>query len=237
MKLKGIVGKGSGRLGASVFTVRNGEQIVREYTDKVSNPNTRAQVVQRAKFKMLSQLAAAVGSAGMYFSSAVGNVTRRNEFVRLNMPLVQVAEGEDVATINLSSVILTSGGFPFVAPTFNTATRTVTISLEGLTGIAGAVVVYVGTPEAGKVVGNAVRIPAADGATSIETVLPQILDRMEQTAVLVWLYRFADDAARARYQSAMQSASDSEVELTFSRMLTEGQIVVSLTEVANPTQA
>lgn len=237
MKLNGIVGKGSGRLGASVFTVRKGEQIVRQYTDKVSNPNTRLQVEQRAKFKLLSQLAAAVGSAGMYFSSAFGNVTKRNEFVRMNMPLATVADGADVATIDLRSVKLTSGGFVFPVPQFNTTTRVVSISLTGLEDVAGAVIAYVGTPEAGKVVGASVRVEAEQESEAITATLPAILDRMEQVAVLVWLYRFADAAARARYESAVQGASASQVSLTFGRMVNEGSIVASMTEVANPTQA
>lgn len=237
MKLNGIVGKGSGRLGASVFTVRKGEQIVRQYTDKVSNPNTRLQIVQRAKFKLLSQLAAAIGSSGMYFSSAIGNITRRNEFVRLNMPLVTVAEGADVATIDLAQVMLTSGGFAFPVPQFNANTKVVEISLAGLTDVAGAVVAYVGTPEAGKIVGASVRAEAEDGDASITVALPTILERLQETAVLVWLYRFADGAARARYQAAVQGATANQVSLTFSRMVNEGSIVVSMTEVANPTQA
>jgi hypothetical protein len=237
MKLNGIVGKGSGRLGASVFTVRKGEQIVRQYTDKVSNPNTRLQVEQRAKFKLLSQLAAAVGSTGMYFSTAIGNVTKRNEFVRMNMPLATVAEGADVATIDLSLVKLTSGGFMFPIPTFNTTTNVVTIDISGVADVAGAVVVHVGTPEAGKIVGASMRVEAEDGATSITATLPSFVDRMEQIAVLVWLYRFADNAARARYEAAVQGASASQVSLAFSRMVNEGAIVVSMTEVANPTQA
>lgn len=237
MKLNGIVGKGSGKLGASVFTVRKGEQIVRQYNDKVSNPNTRLQVEQRAKFKLLSQLAAAIGSAGMYFSTAIGNITRRNEFVRLNMPLTAVASGADVATIDLSLVKLTSGGFVFETPTFNTSTRVVTISLEGLSDVAGAVVAYVGTPGDGKVTGTSVRVTAETGAQNIMVTLPAIVDRMEQIAVLVWLYRFADSAARARYESSVQGASAMQVSLTFSRMLSEGSIIVSMTKAANPTQA
>lgn len=237
MKLNGIVGKGSGRLGASVFTVRKGEQIVREYNDKVKNPNTRLQVEQRAKFKLLSQLAAAVGSAGMYFSTAVGNVTKRNEFVRLNMPLATVAAGTDVATIDLNAVRLTSGGFVFPVPQYNMVTREITVSLAGLDDVAGAVIAYVGTPEAGKVTGATIRVEAADGAETITATLPAIMDRMEQVAVLVWLYRFTDGAARARYEAAVQGASATQVNLAFGRMVDEGAILVSMTEVANPTQA
>ena len=54
MKLNGIVGKGTGKLGASVFAISGGEQIVRQYNPVVSNPNTDAQVAQRAKLKLMS---------------------------------------------------------------------------------------------------------------------------------------------------------------------------------------
>ena len=63
MKLYGLFGKGSGKLGSSVFAISSGEQIVREYNPVVENPNTPAQVEQRAKFKLLSQLASDLASA------------------------------------------------------------------------------------------------------------------------------------------------------------------------------
>lgn len=65
MKLNGLIGTGSGKLGSSVFAVRAGQQIVRQYQPIVLNPKTEGQVLQRARFK------AAVQSAVVYRDSSV----------------------------------------------------------------------------------------------------------------------------------------------------------------------
>ena len=62
MKLSGIAGTGSGKLGSQVYASVAGEQIVRNYQPKVSNPNTTKQVNQRSRFKLMSQLSAAMAS-------------------------------------------------------------------------------------------------------------------------------------------------------------------------------
>lgn len=85
MKLNGILGKGSGKLGSSVFAISGGAQIVREHNPKVSNPNTEAQVAQRAKMKLLSQIAADL--AQVLFFKKKGLVSARNQFIAANMPL------------------------------------------------------------------------------------------------------------------------------------------------------
>lgn len=83
MKLNGIVGKGTGRLGASVFAISGGEQIVRQYNPKVSNPNTDAQAEQRAKLKLMSQLAADLAQTIGFQKK--GLVSARNQFISANI--------------------------------------------------------------------------------------------------------------------------------------------------------
>lgn len=239
MKLNGFVGKGTGKLGASVFTVRKGEQIVREYTDKVTNPNTRPQVEQRAKFKLLSQLAAVVKSIGMHFEVSGPNVSMRNEFMKVNMPLVQVLPNSEQAIIDLSQLQLTSGSFPFATPEFNKTTGEVTIDLSAseLANVAGVTVSVISYPELDRLVGYSVREERTEGAQTITVpvfVAPSMIDK---TTVLVWLYRFADAAARTRYESAVGGATANQAALTFDRMVSEGAIEVSATVMANPTQA
>lgn len=115
MKLNGFVGKGSGKLGASVFAISGGEQIVRQYNPQVTNPNTDAQVAQRAKLKLMSQLAAVLGPA-LGFAKQ-GLVSARNQFVSRNIGLAVYATGE--ANVNLTALQLTpsSVGFPNVSAT------------------------------------------------------------------------------------------------------------------------
>lgn len=104
MKLNGIFGTGSGKTGNAVFATSAGKQIVRTYQPKVTNPNTDAQVEQRAKFKLLSQLAAAM--APVIVIPKDGLVSARNRFVKINAPLTSFSEG--IAKIILSKIQLTA---------------------------------------------------------------------------------------------------------------------------------
>lgn len=104
MKLNGIFGTGSGKTGNAVFATSAGKQIVRTYQPKVSNPNTDAQVAQRAKFKLLSQLAAAM--APVIVIPKEGLVSSRNRFVKVNYNLATFAN--DLAEITLEDIQLTT---------------------------------------------------------------------------------------------------------------------------------
>lgn len=103
MKLNGIFGTGSGKVGNAVFATSAGQQIVRPYQPKVTNPNTDAQIVQRAKFKLLSQLAAAM--APVIVIPKNGLVSARNRFVTKNIPLATYADNK--ASIELTDIQLT----------------------------------------------------------------------------------------------------------------------------------
>lgn len=105
MKLYGLFGKGSGKLGSSVFAISSGEQIVREYNPVVENPNTPAQVEQRAKFKLLSQLATDMAKALAFKKE--GLVSARNKFIAFNMKAV--AYKAPTASVNLESLSVTGG--------------------------------------------------------------------------------------------------------------------------------
>lgn len=103
MKLNGFVGKGTGKLGSSVFAISGGEQIVREYNPNVSNPSTDAQVAQRAKLKLMSQLAASLSSALAFRKN--GLVSARNQFVSKNIALCSFEN--DKADVDVTGISLT----------------------------------------------------------------------------------------------------------------------------------
>lgn len=105
MKLAGIAGKARGRLGSMVYKSVNGEQIVSQYQPSVSNPNTTAQVNQRARFKLMSQVAAAV--SGEIAIPKSGLTSSRNAFVKKNFALSSI--NEDAANINLEQLQFTNG--------------------------------------------------------------------------------------------------------------------------------
>lgn len=86
MKLNGLLGTGSGKLGTSVFTTVKGTQIVRQHQPVVTNPSTKLQVNQRSRFKLISQLAASM--AGVIAIPRIGLTSSRNLFIKKNMPVV-----------------------------------------------------------------------------------------------------------------------------------------------------
>lgn len=125
MKLNGFVGKGSGKLGASVFAISGGEQIVRLYNPQVTNPNTDAQVAQRAKLKLMSQLAAALAPA-LGFAKR-GLISARNQFVSKNIG--QATFVNDEASIDITELSLTPSGVSFPLVTGNVADGTLSLTL------------------------------------------------------------------------------------------------------------
>lgn len=103
-KIYGLFGAMTGKLADTVMSVRNGEQIARKYQPVVYNPSTPAQVAQRAKLKLLSQLSAVC--APVIAIPRQGAVSSRNLFTKKNYPLVSY--NTDTASIDLNEVQLTS---------------------------------------------------------------------------------------------------------------------------------
>lgn len=105
MKQYGILGKGSGKLGSSVFAISGGEQIVRQYNPVVSNPNTPAQVAQRAKLKLMSQIAADL--APVLAIPKDGLKSARNQFVSKNIGNATFAD--NTAEVDYEKLQITGG--------------------------------------------------------------------------------------------------------------------------------
>lgn len=95
----------TGKLADTVMTVRNGEQIARKYQPVVFNPSTPAQIAQRAKMKLLSQLSAVM--APVIAMRKIGPVSSRNLFTKKNFPLTTFSN--DAASIDLLGIQLTAG--------------------------------------------------------------------------------------------------------------------------------
>lgn len=105
MKLYGMAGKGTGKKGSDVYAISGGEQIVRQYNPVVSNPNTDGQVTQRARFKLASQLSAAL--APSIVIPKKGLLSARNQFVKKNMDYIYSNAGG--ATASYENLQLTDG--------------------------------------------------------------------------------------------------------------------------------
>ena len=100
-----IDGKQTGKIGGKVYSVVNGQQVVREYRANISNPNTELQVQSRAKLKLMSQLAAVV--APVIAIKREGMKTGRNIFISRNYEFAGFENEE--AVINLNQIQLTKG--------------------------------------------------------------------------------------------------------------------------------
>lgn len=116
-KINPLLGKGTGKVGAFLLQVNSGVQILKEKPVKVANPNTDAQVEQRAKLKLMSQLAADMATSIAFRKK--GLVSARNQFVSANIgKCTFVNEGENKgARIDVNQIDLTgaSAAFPEIA--------------------------------------------------------------------------------------------------------------------------
>lgn len=110
MKINSILGKMNGKIGNMVVTSVGGEVIGREYNPNVANPNTSGQRNTRAKFKLASQLSAAM--APVIAIRKEGLKSARNIFVSTNFPSISFSNNQ--ATINLNAVQLTKSQKTFV---------------------------------------------------------------------------------------------------------------------------
>lgn len=104
MKLQGYL-KGSGKLGNMVVARVAGETIARDYNPNVANPNTNLQVGQRSRFKLASQVSAAL--APIIAIPRQGLKSARNLFVKKNFEnFVKVG---DNSAVNLPALQITAG--------------------------------------------------------------------------------------------------------------------------------
>lgn len=138
MKLRGILGTASGKLGNGVASTVAGQTIMRQYQPNVKNPNTDAQVAQRARLKLASQLAAAMSP--VIVIPKQGLQSSRNLFIKRNMPNIDATQSG--AECQYESLQIT-GGNRFLANIVATRGQNDEISVhlsDDVTGIADRVV-------------------------------------------------------------------------------------------------
>lgn len=108
-KINPLLGKGTGKVGAFLLQVNSGVQILKEKPVSVANPQTDAQVEQRAKLKLMSQLAADL-SQTIGFQKK-GLVSARNQFISANIGKCTFADGK--ASVLLYELDLTGANASF----------------------------------------------------------------------------------------------------------------------------
>ena len=100
-----LFGKINGKIGSVVFSTSGGSIVAREYNPNVANPNTMAQINQRARMKLMSQLSASLSP--VLAMTKDGLVSKRNKFTKLNFPASYALNG--VAQITYENVQITEG--------------------------------------------------------------------------------------------------------------------------------
>lgn len=104
-KVTSLYGKTMGKIGSIVFSTSSGQTIAREYNPHVANPNTMAQINQRARMKLMSQLSASLSP--VLAMTKDGLVSKRNKFTKINFPASYALDG--IAQITYENVQITEG--------------------------------------------------------------------------------------------------------------------------------
>ena len=104
-KVTSLYGKTMGKIGSIVFSTSGGQTIAREYNPHVANPNTMAQINQRARMKLMSQISASLAQSLAY--TKTGLTSGRNKFVKRNFANTYALNG--VAQCSYENLQLTEG--------------------------------------------------------------------------------------------------------------------------------
>lgn len=116
MKLNGLVGGGTGKLGNSVFSQNAGRTIVRQYQPEVKNPNTARQQNSRARFTLAGDIAKQFAQVLAIGRPRVGALTSRNQFTKDIIPVAAGAINMDGDTLvpDYAKMPIAKGGMPKV---------------------------------------------------------------------------------------------------------------------------
>lgn len=197
-KVNALFGKATGKVGALVFQVNSGTQIMKEKPAKVSNPQTDAQVEQRAKFKLLSQLAVAFDGYWGFVKS--GLVSARNKFISANINAVEFIDGK--ARVALEDITLTgsSEGFPSIAATAGQG-NTINVALESAAASHVDAVRYVviKSDELDKAVVVASKLTSTAGAD--RTFAAQFDNITGEVEIYAYGLKYANESTKTRFEN------------------------------------
>lgn len=228
-KIYGLFGTMTGKLADTVMSVRNGEQIARKYQPVVFNPSTPAQVAQRAKLKLLSQLSAVM--APVIAMPRIGAVSSRNLFTKKNFPATTYADNQ--ADITLTSVKLTSSvvSLPGVYATRGSEGIAVTL-LESPVDMDRVVFVMFE-----KRADNTLRLLGSEVVT-VSSAVPSASFPANSGNLVVYAYGVRDntEAARTLFGEMTVITAETVAKVVVTRVLTESDITLSET-VSNTLSA
>lgn len=230
-KLYGLSGKATGKKGDTVFAVRNGQQIIRQYNPIVTNPNTKAQSDTRSVFKLLVQLAAVLGS---YIAiPRVGGKSARNSFTQINFPLCSVAG--DKASVPMDQLQITKSAVALPSITVSRGTGNV-IQVEVSESVLGEFdkVVYVGmriNPTDGSV--RTLGSVTVNVTNENETAAGQMAPTGAAVTVLAYGVKSNSGKADTSFANLGAEAATHIASLVATRTLGSGDLTLSETKGAN----
>lgn len=244
--MQGITGKLSGKMGAAVFRVREGQQVVTQYNPIVKNPNTEGQQTQRAKFKLMSQLAAVMapgfGTMSVTTRKAKGKPSQRNAFTQLNFPLVNVTSDDQTVTakIPMEQLKLTSSARYLGTMTATPDGRIIAVSIQNVPADVSAVrlvvVGYTGGDVSQAVINQIIDVPAT-GSSVAHTIEQEISVSSGDYTVLAYGLIPSESAKASISLDNIHTPADedfiSAVELN--AMVAEGSMAETMTIGANCT--
>lgn len=134
----GALGVRRGKVGAEVYSVTGGIQVVKQYQPVVANPNTDGQQIQRLKMMVVGKISKAITP-----SMLVGLGTRFNARAEFNKMMLRAAQarlsgeqGDWKAAVPATSLVFSKGeepkGFAFGAATLSGNNRGVTLRLTAM---------------------------------------------------------------------------------------------------------
>lgn len=220
----------TGKLADVVMSVRNGEQVARKYQPVVFNPSTTAQVAQRAKLKLSSQLSALL--ANYITIPRQGNVSSRNMFTKLNFPLFTYNTSELKAEVDLTSVQLTRSLLPMasfksLARVDNTGIRVRIQGSELPTDIDRVIyIAFSKVNNAIEILGSVV-VSAAGAENQWEGLLPYTPNE-----VVVYAYAMKDNTenARTKFGDFQSLTAQTIAFLLVTRSVSESDVTVTKTK-------
>ena len=194
-------GKTTGKVGGLVYATAGGEQIVREYNPNVSNPSTDAQVNQRARMKLMSQLSASLAQS--IAMTKDGLTSKRNKFVQRNFASSYALNG--VAQVTYENLQLTEGnlGLPTIQITaaVQSGLRTLSVSFpeEPSPNISRIVWSVYSKSVEGKLnfVASAIQSQRLDPQAQDTAYFAQSFSNMPAGDLVVFAYGMVDTSERA----------------------------------------
>ena len=228
MKSTGLFGKNSGRVGGVVYSNYRGEQVVRAYQPKVSNPNSAKQIAQRAKFKLVSQVGASLGKEiKMSYIPNVAKENPRNAFVKDMLKKTIYANNK--ATLPIEDIVLTNSkvsGFVFLQAT----NQQISGQLHQDAGnLATVRVVFIGYNEGGDISVLSVQEKSIANQGELKAITIQVPSIQGYTNIRALAYVYEPDTTSGTsyedYEMLGDQATLQEVLRVFS-----GRVIFSATE-------